>query len=83
MIRSANTGYSVAVDSRGILLGRIGSGRYGEGRTDGTLIATLPTDARTTLYGRIGDAWGWAMLAATAVLAIVRRGRPAATEEST
>lgn len=66
MVRCANTGLSVAVDSRGRLLGRIGRGRYGEARRVGWLDARVPLDGSMTLYGRIGDVWAWVCLLAAA-----------------
>ena len=68
MVRAANTGLSVAIDSRGKLIGRIGEGRYGAARTHGTLFAELPLDSRSTLYGRLGDVWAWLCLLGTVVL---------------
>jgi apolipoprotein N-acyltransferase len=76
MVRAANTGYTVSVDSSGKVIGRIGSGRYGQARQAGTLLTTLRLDPRRTLFSRIGDAWAWACLAATGsiwILTLVRR----------
>ncbi|MCH7797471.1 MAG: apolipoprotein N-acyltransferase [Planctomycetes bacterium] len=80
MIRSVNTGMSVAVDSSGRLIGPLavtGDGFAARPRTPGWLLAELPLDRRSTVYGRIGDVWGWACLVSTAVLwiaaAMVRR----------
>jgi apolipoprotein N-acyltransferase len=58
MVRTANTGHSVAFDSSGNIIGRIGAGRYGESWRHGTLLAEVSLDPRTTLYARIGDLWG-------------------------
>jgi apolipoprotein N-acyltransferase len=68
MIRAVNTGMTVAVDSGGRLIGRAGSGRYGRARGPGELRAELPLDSRCTVYGRVGDLWGWVCLVVTAVL---------------
>jgi apolipoprotein N-acyltransferase len=67
MIRSVNTGASVAIDSAGRLLAAAGEGGYGETRKPGWVLGQVRLDARTTFYGRIGEAWGWTCLAATAV----------------
>ncbi len=68
MVRAANTGLSVAIDSRGKLIDQIGEGRYGAAQTQGTLLAELPLDSRSTLYGRLGDVWAWLCLIGTVVL---------------
>lgn len=88
IVRCANTGMSVAIDSAGRVVGAIGDGRYGEGRREGWLLAAPVADPRTTLSGRIGEAWGWTCAAATALLVAWRwaaarragaaRGGPAA-----
>lgn len=65
MIRSVNTGLSIAVDSAGRVTGAVGEGRSGTARQDGWLRSELGLDDRSTLYGRVGDAWGWACLAGT------------------
>jgi len=68
MIRAANTGLSVLIDSTGKVTGRIGPGRYGQGRVAGHLDARPRLDSRATLYGRIGDAWAWLCLLVAAIL---------------
>ena len=68
MVRAANTGLSVVIDSRGKLIGQIGEGRYGAAQTPGTLLGELPLDSRSTLYGRLGDVWAWLCLIGTVVL---------------
>lgn len=76
MVRAANTGLSVSIDSRGIVVERVGEGRYGTGRREGSMEAELALDRRRTLYGRLGDVWAWACLALSGVLlgwTIVRR----------
>ena len=80
MIRSVNTGVSVAIDSSGRLIDPMsvtGEGFTARPRTSGWLLAELPLDRRSTVYGRVGDAWGWSCLLCTAGLwsaaVIVRR----------
>ena len=71
MIRSVNTGMSLAVDSSGRLIGPIdvtGDGPAAVLREPGWVLAELPLDRRSTVYGRIGDAWGWVCLLATSGL---------------
>jgi apolipoprotein N-acyltransferase len=57
MVRSVNTGMSVAIDSCGRISGSIGEGEYGTPRAAGALPARLTFDSRTSLYGRIGESW--------------------------
>lgn len=64
MLRAVNTGNSVAIDSAGRITGAVGAGAYGRPRRPGWLGSELRLDARSTLYGRIGDVWGWACLGA-------------------
>jgi apolipoprotein N-acyltransferase len=83
MIRSVNTGMSLAVDSSGRLIGPMdvtGSGPAAALREPGWVLAELPLDPRSTVYGRIGDAWGWVCLLATSglwVAAVVLHRREA------
>ncbi|MCH8005049.1 MAG: apolipoprotein N-acyltransferase [Planctomycetes bacterium] len=70
MVRVVNTGLTAAVDSRGILLGIAGEPPAVEPRTAGFRRVKLMLDNRRTLYGRLGEAWGWACLAGTAGLGI-------------
>jgi apolipoprotein N-acyltransferase len=67
MARVVNTGTSVAIDSAGRVIGRIGEGRYGTPRIPGSLLAKTQIDARRTLYGRIGGVWPWSCLVASAL----------------
>jgi apolipoprotein N-acyltransferase len=68
MIRAVNTGMTVAIDSAGRLIGGAGPGRYGTARRPSALRAELPLDSRSTVYGRVGDLWGWLCLAGSAGL---------------
>lgn len=68
MVRSANTGVSVSIDSAGRVIAAIGDGSYGEPKRDGFLYTTVTLDRRHTLYGRIGDLWAWLCIAATVLL---------------
>ena len=83
MIRSVNTGLSLAIDSSGRLIGPMdvtGSGPAAVLREPGWVLAELPLDCRSTVYGRIGDAWGWVCLLATSglwVAAVVLHRREA------
>jgi apolipoprotein N-acyltransferase len=70
MVRSVNTGMTVAVDSAGRLIGQAGPGRYGTARSSQALWAELPLDSRSTVYGRVGDLWGWVCLAGTVGLGV-------------
>lgn len=73
-MRAVENGYAIARAARdGLVGGYDGTGRVlGEQRSaDGMAVAriTMPADVRPTLYGRIGDAFGWACVAAMAMLA--------------
>lgn len=76
MVRSANTGISAAIDHRGRVLGRL------EPDTSGVLMVPMQAGRAWTLYGVIGNAVGWVMLACMAVvmvfwLVVARRDRRA------
>lgn len=62
LVRAANTGMSVSIDSNGRVVERIGDGRYGVSEEPGSLVARVQLDARHSVYGRIGDLWGWGCL---------------------
>ncbi len=85
MIRSANTGDSVAIEWNGQITDRIGPvERDGEpvpAIGTGTLVRplTVRTLNGATLYGRIGELWAWTMLAALAAMVWIGR-RPPASE---
>ncbi len=81
LARCANTGESRCFDSCGRvippLVSSAGSG-YPAARESGWAAAELPLDPRSTLYGRLGDTWGWAcMLGAAAMAALGARRGPA------
>jgi apolipoprotein N-acyltransferase len=72
-MRAVENGYAIARASRdGLVGGYDSAGRVlAEQRSaDGMAVAhvTMPAEARPTLYGRIGDAFGWACVAAMALL---------------
>ena len=79
-MRAVESGYAIARASRNGLVGAYdASGRViAESRSNGG--AMVPTEIRGTLYGRIGDLFGWACLAMTmlltgwSILALARRG---------
>ncbi len=79
LARAVNTGQSVAVDSLGRVIASLGEGRYGEARRSGVLEARLTLDRRQTLYGTVGDGWGWGCLLFTAALLAWSFRRSAAT----
>ncbi len=72
MIRSANTGDSVAIEWNGRISDRIGpverDGRPVPAIGTGTLVKPLSvaTLEGSTIYGRVGELWSWVMLAALA-----------------
>ncbi|TVQ52441.1 MAG: apolipoprotein N-acyltransferase [Phycisphaerales bacterium] len=71
MVRSANTGMSMVIDSRGTIRNTIGDGRYGTSRREAALRVQVPLDSRETLYLRIGNLVGWISLAGLLSLPIV------------
>ena len=76
MVRAANTGVSCAIDSRGRVTARGTSA--GEYRVDGTLTAEVVMGGGRTIYGRIGDVFGWVSMLATLGLVALPRRRVAA-----
>jgi apolipoprotein N-acyltransferase len=85
MIRSVNTGVSVAIDSSGRFIGPAsvsGEGVAVPSHEAGWVLAELPLDHRSTLYGRLGDTFAWTCLLATAGLwsaAMIARRRGSTT----
>lgn len=72
MIRAANTGVSAAIDSAGRLI-QVGPNIPAGQPTwnaEGVMMATVRLDHRRPLYGRLGDAFGWCCLAASAALVV-------------
>jgi apolipoprotein N-acyltransferase len=65
MIRAVNTGLSIAIDSSGRVIAAVGGDGYGVSHQPGWMVADLTLDSRSTLYGRIGEAWPWSCLIAT------------------
>ena len=73
-MRAVESGYAIARAARdGLVGGYDSAGRaLGEQRSaDGMAVArvTMPAEARPTLYGRVGDAFGWTCVAAMTLLA--------------
>ena len=68
MVRSVNTGYSVLIDSRGLVVQMIGPPPAGEHGVDGHVAARTSLDDRVTLYGRLGDIIGWTLLMGAVLL---------------
>lgn len=54
MIRCANTGLSMCIDSRGNIISVIGDGRYGEDRRAGILAARVDLATTVPLFARAG-----------------------------
>ncbi len=79
LARCANTGQTGFFDSCGralpVIVSSAGSG-YPRPREAGWAAAELPLDPRSTLYGRLGDTWGWVCLLGTVTMAALgaRRG---------
>lgn len=71
VVRSVNTGASLVIDSAGRIRERLGDGHYGTVRTAGVIVADVPLDGRTSVYGRVGPGWPWLALAGLVVLLII------------
>jgi apolipoprotein N-acyltransferase len=67
MVRCVNTGISCVIDPQGRIVDRINIGGTDKLR-DGVMTAkvTLPPREASTLYGRIGDIFGWSTMWLTA-----------------
>lgn len=72
MVRSANTGLTVAIDRGGNLAGVVGEGRYGEARRTGALSVPVEVGASMTLYRRVGEIWP--LVSAAGLLVILAAG---------
>ena len=59
MVRAVNTGISAAIDSAGRVRASVAA------RTEGAVVAELELDGRSTVYGRLGDAFAWLCLGAS------------------
>jgi apolipoprotein N-acyltransferase len=75
MVRSVNTGMSVAIDSAGRLVAAAGGPGYGVARQESWVLAEIRLDSRRTLYSRVGDVWPWTCLGATVIGLILTIGR--------
>jgi len=73
MVRSANTGLSVAIDSRGKLIAGAGGDRYGRSRESGWTSASLPRDRRNPFYPSVGEWPGTISVGAVFALLILDR----------
>lgn len=78
LVRCANTGYSISVDSRGKVVSTIGNGRYGESRRAGALLAPTRLDPRHAPY-RLVAPWVTWMWPVGLGLMLVFRGRGGAS----
>lgn len=58
LVRAANTGRTVAIDSDGKLVAEAGDGRSPFTRETGELLVQTKIDPRWTLFGRIGNTFG-------------------------
>jgi apolipoprotein N-acyltransferase len=73
MFRAVNTGISAAIDREGNVVAQGVDGRSELWNVPGVLTAelTLPPAGSGTLFGRIGNIWGWAMFGLTTLLMLV------------
>jgi len=62
MVRAANTGISSAIDVRGRVVEAL------DPRTEGVLIAEVAVGTGGTVYGRVGDLFGWLALGGAILL---------------
>lgn len=69
MVRAANSGVSMAIDSMGRITDAIGGGRYGEPMRADVLVVTPQFDARIAPYAIIRDVWGWLCFSLTLLIA--------------
>lgn len=70
MVRAVNTGISASIERDGKIRQQGPDGRDYSVNVDGVLIASveLPDAASGTVFGRIGNVFGWGAVAATALL---------------
>lgn len=69
MVRAVNTGISGYIDARGRLLRRVTvAGDDRPSRTAAVFVGTVRAGADGTIYGRIGNVWGWASVGGGALL---------------
>lgn len=87
MVRSVNTGVSAFIDADGRVqpIGTGGVRWLGTGRAvrnEGVLVGSVVLEPGGTLFGRVGNVWGWTMLGLTGVAApwavVLGRRRPRA-----
>ncbi|MCP3903265.1 MAG: apolipoprotein N-acyltransferase [Planctomycetes bacterium] len=58
MVRAANTGVSISIDSSGRVVDTVaGDGRFGPTRVSGWMRTEVRLDTRRTLAGRVGELW--------------------------
>jgi apolipoprotein N-acyltransferase len=70
MIRCANTGLSVSIDSLGNVVRTIGDGQYGTARRSGWLADSPLLDSRRPLYAIVGEKLAWACFVGSVVIVI-------------
>ncbi len=65
MVRAANTGISGAYDARGRVIAEGVPGSDQPDRVAGVMTAAVPVGGGSTMYARVGDAFGWSVLVLT------------------
>ena len=68
-VRAVNTGISAVVDSTGRVVEQLAA------HEPGVLVATVPLDERSTLFGRVGDAFAIVCATATLLVAMLNLAR--------
>jgi len=79
LVRAANTGYSVHIDSAGKVIGAAGSGRYGTALEGGWLVAQTRIDQRRPFFVGPGRYFSPIILSIAAVMLLLRLGAFAGT----